>query len=922
MNNQIVISNAKGLHTQANSFSQVPDGSYEMALNVVVSSDGIMKKCRGYSELTAAASLTTPTALIPYLSYVLLCHNNTLVSVNQTSGALSSSLGALVPEGSYKTRYSGANGNLYLTSSTGIKKLESPTSTLLSAGIARALDSQVTTSVRTSTQIAIFEPDTQIGYRVLFGRRDANSNLVLGSPSEFAVATNSIVAASSVSGVGSTLTVNTSAAHGQSGTFLAKLVNVTGLSGVDGDYTATVTSATQFTVTLASASSVTSLQWGAYSQPSLAFSVPSVLTTENIYQIYRTQGSVSDDTLPDESTLQLLYEANLTAGNISAGSITFVDDVPDDLRGAFLYTNPSTGSGIASANEEPPFARDIAAFKGSMFYADFQTKYIKTINLISTQAGDLDVNDYVTVTSGATTRTYTAKTVEALNTAGGGEFKLTVSGATTVASAIDATARSLVKVINRDVSATVYAIYTSTSDGVPGQITLVSKSFATNFNVQANDQAAAESFSPTLGYSVGTASNVIGDNTTRRNGIYFSKTGEPEAVPLAQFFEVGSKSEPILRIVPLRDSLIIIKTDGVYRVNGDAGDFVVTTLDQTIICKAADSVATLNNQVYFVSNQGVVAVSDSGATVVSRNIETSLTAVIGKSYFEAQTNAVGYESERLYLLSTVSPSETTADTVYVYNAATSAWTTWDTVFKDALVEPSTDILYYINSSSALQKERKTQTKLDYCGQDYAVSIVAVASDRMSAELSIVGTTATVGDVVVVDDIISRIVDIVTVSGISTYYFAATVNFDVSDTGRIYKAITSRLTTSPVTAGDVSKMKQFPEVQIHFRNRSCSALTVSYYSDSLLGSSTQPWTSYIQADGWGSQPWGLFPWGEAEGTDLILGTQANQPLRLWTPVEVQRSSWIQLRMTHSRAAEPFEIQALVFTVRPYSTRVNR
>ncbi len=46
---------------------------------------------------------------------------------------------------------------------------------------------------------------------------------------------------------------------------------------------------------------------------------------------------------------QLIYEANLSSAEVTAGQVTFTDDVEDLFKGAELYTNPNQ-SGIQSAN--------------------------------------------------------------------------------------------------------------------------------------------------------------------------------------------------------------------------------------------------------------------------------------------------------------------------------------------------------------------------------------------------------------------------------------------------------------------------------------------------------------------------------------------------------------------------------------------
>jgi hypothetical protein len=91
---------------------------------------------------------------------------------------------------------------------------------------------------------------------------------------------------------------------------------------------------------------------------------------------------------------------------------------------------------------------------------------------------------------------------------------------------------------------------------------------------------------------------------------------------------------------------------------------------------------------------------------------------------------VGYESERLYLLSVKRPNTLSpvADVTYCYNYLTEAWTSWtgaNKVFFNGFLRPSDDKLYFIPTlaQNKIVKERKEQNLIDYTGQEFCAPVV-------------------------------------------------------------------------------------------------------------------------------------------------------------------------------------------------------
>lgn len=150
----------------------------------------------------------------------------------------------------------------------------------------------------------------------------------------------------------------------------------------------------------------------------LQITVPSNITSNYFFQIYRSSifeatntQVLSLDVFPNDE-LQLVYEAYPTSAELASKTITVIDVVPDDFRGANLYTNASTGEGILQANDVPPFAKDINVFKNSVFYANTYTRYRLAVSLLGIQSmiADYDAGNIpsltVATTSGYNTYTF------------------------------------------------------------------------------------------------------------------------------------------------------------------------------------------------------------------------------------------------------------------------------------------------------------------------------------------------------------------------------------------------------------------------------------------------------------------------------------------------------------------------------------
>lgn len=499
-----------------------------------------------------------------------------------------------------------------------------------------------------------------------------------------------------------------------------------------------------------------------------------------------------------------------------------------------------------------------------------------------------------------------------------------ISESTSAAVRLTDTATYIIRAINRDISSLIYGEYISAINGIPGQMRFQAKGFTGTIYVRANTTTAGSAFSPALPDSFNSGNQVFSKNDHLPNVIFISKLGEPEAVPIVNFLPAGSKNFEILRIRALRDSVIIVKEDGVYRMTGDnISNFSIVILDNTVFCVAENSLSVLNNQVVFLSNQGVCLVSESSVQIISREkIEDEIQPILGKDNLSAQTAGVGYETERLYLITTILPNENTATVNWCFNILTNEWTSWDQLFVQAIIGPE-DRMYYITLDNKIQRERKEQTAIDYSDQNYDVSIDAI--DGTAATITVSGGLPKEGDMIVKDDVITWIdSEPVLVSGNTyTVVFNASNNLAQGDNEIIYTSFYHRIKFSPFHGGELSKMKLFSQFMMHFRNNYMTKAIMSFTGYALGGSGSVDWsTPLTNSQGWGSEPWGFFGWGEGNGIDLPIGTGPAGVMRILVPAFQARTTYIQAEFEHRKAGEPLGIQAISYVVRPYNERVTR
>jgi len=869
----------------------------------------------GYNGSFVATVLTSTT-----LEYTALSAPSTSPDIGNAFIIEATARDVLEPESGIKLKAAEVNGNLYITTKEGVRKLDAFNATLVPAGTPKALD--FTADLNSSDPgVVWFSPDQQRSYRVVWGLKDANDNLILGAASSRTFITNA-------------------AANAAQGT-------------------------------------------------TLTMTIPEGITTSHFYQIYRTSGSLDKTTAPSED-YQLTYEANPTYAQLAAGTVVH-DDIQLDLyRGASLYQN-ETQEGDSQANVRPPFAKDIELYNNMLFYANTKTRHFLPI--------DLTGLDFITVASSTLefdngvdsfTITFDATTEDAST----GQAKKFTAG--TTAQNIEDTARSVIRVLNDyDSNTFLTATYISSPDDPPGKMLVESRELNNGgFTAQATNSVSGgfSAYNPAL-INVTSSSN-----DEKSNRIYYSKLNEPEAVPTLNFFRVGGGDNEIIRVKALRDSLFIFSTEGIYRIVGsDPQQLSLTAFDLTTKIVARESVATLNNQVFLFADQGICTVSDTGVSIVSRQIEDQLLNLVDPDFtnFPTATFGLSYQSDRKYILFTVSQeADTTATIAYVYNTITQAWTTWDIAKTSGIVSNYDDKLYLgANDTNFIEQERKNFDYKDHADREHSINITKV-SNRIT-EVA-VGTPGVItadnhnlenGDIInirdcdavpAIDDIdltitvidssrffinqditgagtegtwrcISRDVPLVVevdsatniqagdvieqslsqtvntttydyeleseVVSVSADTLLVTLNRNLLfqiDAATIYDAYEKEITYAPIHADNPAFSKHFREAHVMFDDYRGSSINLTFNSEVSRGEELT--TLDINLFGnWGMFCWGCLSWG---------GNPYEDNMRTYIPRNKQRCRLLNVKYTSAIAREKWELEGIAIYYRDISERTNR
>jgi hypothetical protein len=299
----------------------------------------------------------------------------------------------------------------------------------------------------------------------------------------------------------------------------------------------------------------------------------------------------------------------------------------------------------------------------------------------------------------------------------------------------------------------------------------------------------------------------------------------------------------------------------------------------------------MNNQIYCYTDQGIVAVSDNGIQIISRQIEDQIQQAEILSNFQTLSFGVGYEVDRKYILYCKAIETDTYPThAYVFNFFTNAWTKY--INNRSCGITFDNKLYMGGVDGYIYRERKQLNSSDYVDDVYNVTINSIAGNV----ITLASATNVAVNMVLAKGNIFSVITVVLGNNVTV---ESGVGF-TTGAAFVYEAIESLIQWSQNSIQNPGILKHFREVTMLFRTADFSSIELGF-SSNFDPNPEYTEVSPLRSDQWGSFPWNSIPWG--------FGSGLAYPIRTYVPLLKRRASWIFFKVRSKKAQSYFAIQGL-------------
>jgi hypothetical protein len=951
----------KGLYTSPNNLSAIPQGALEIADNVVINNQNIVDSRRGQTQYGAVLSVGSGeiNKIFNYATSLIVSYDNKLAYDSDNAGTFVNYSGTYTPPSTdFKMRSLEAQRNFYFTTSLGIYKLDEIDATPRKAGVVQALSG----SASLSGASGFMANNSAVAYRLVWGYIDANDNLILGAPSQRLIISNSSGGTRDVSLsfiIPDTITTEYFyQIYRSQGTATATDEPTDELQlVVQGNPTSAEITAKSFTVIdITPYSLMRATLYTSPSQEGIAQAnyQPPFAVDMDVFKNYAFYANVrqkqkltlaviavdlpalgyyvdaTTDTTNGSPTLTAIAStADLHIGMRCVGTGIPADTYIIAIPGANSVTMSRNATATATVSVE---FQDEFSIGGVDYYAgtanDTATNTFK-VDLAGTPAQNINetcLNLIQVINTSPSNSSIYAYYISALDDLPGQMYfeERTIGGSAFIATSTSGDSFSPVLPTKKKITANTLAnptVITSTGNA-PASLTNItiygSNSTPTIDGARVVTNITADTFSVpvnvtvagTSGYFLLTSELVISNNDAKQNRAFVSKRGQIEAVPLLQFFDIGSANFAIKRCIALRDGIFFFKQDGVFRLSGESiENFTVSLVDNTTALLCPESAVPFNNQIFCFTDQGICAVSDTGVEIKSVPIENTLLELSSEQYtnFATASFGVAYESARQYMFFTVTEEDDAfATQAFVYNSLTNSWTRWVMNRTCGVVGASTNKLYMGEAETGqVLIERKNYTRTDFADQQFAINIVSVDSDTeltlTSAANVVAGMTLVQGfRESIVTEVNSNVITINEISGLTT---GAAI---------VYQPIENKIKYAPIDVENPGILKQFCEISLFFRNAAFENIDATFQTN-ISGQTRTVEIMNNSNNGWGAQNWGEFAWGGSLGGQAVL--------RTYVPREQMRGHWLSLTLETNEAFTSFSLQGLSVMFNTMGSRIK-
>lgn len=355
--------------------------------------------------------------------------------------------------------------------------------------------------------------------------------------------------------------------------------------------------------------------------------INTALATDYFWKLWGTRTYDETNQVGDDE-MGLVAQRLVSSAEVVAGFVSYDDNTPDSYldNAPRLHTNtnnfpPSEAGllqGIVNSDAPPPLANDVAYWQDVMWYADVEFRRSITAALFALPVD----GDVFVVTTSLGSVSLTARTAPALPN----EFQIFTTGPTTAIN-LRETVRHMMAALNRRSLAL--------GLGVAGYTTGTATQTSGLFLIELTRPLAVLTLNTSFAYEVrlelfgGYRINTNAGSGAASSTMMWSKPLRADAVPPINQLTAGPKDGRILRVMALRDMLVVFTDYGIYRVTGRTyADFATFPLDLGYRLIGRELVAQCDEKLYAWCYEGIVEIDEGGVRVVSMPIEPTIETLI------------------------------------------------------------------------------------------------------------------------------------------------------------------------------------------------------------------------------------------------------------------------------------------------------
>jgi hypothetical protein len=419
------------------------------------------------------------------------------------------------------------------------------------------------------------------------------------------------------------------------------------------------------------------------------------------------------------------------------------------------------------------------------------------------------------------------------------------------------------------------------------------------------------------------------DNLDFPHRVYWSKFQQPDAVPEANFQDVGSADDEILNGFPLTTALILTKERGVWRQTGaDPFSWELLPLEPTTRFSCRDAAAFLDNNGYCISDQGLVRISDGGVQIISWPIEIGLKKIFSFPNWQSISHGLGYCSDRSYTFWTPEGRyDTFAKIGWRFNHMTNKWSTLRKNVRHTYNTDHEDRLYFAEAVDGfILKERRSYetSDNDYQDEDIPVTVTATgtAVDASGFTVSTADVTYSYTGMSLARGFYfqqgfgSSPVMAVTSLGGTSYRLTLREKLPTLVTGSATVAmpIVSTIRMKPEIGGNAAVLKKNLKVQWYMQDES------AVHADLAFATDIQSDVKYYPVELKRTRGFGFLPFGSAP-----FGCPDDPPAKIFAsevPPQYAQSRSFSSIFRHSFARECFKLLNVSLTLRVMSEKTTQ